>query len=266
MLFCSITLKKSLLFLFSFIYYFPTFIKSQETYVPYSDYKNPTTNSIYGTGNRTLDILYRNKCKDLCDQDEYSDEHCCEGNTLEEMKCQSFRRCQEILDNFQLYVINIALLSYFCLLGGTIIVVFFVYYCYTKDPKYKCKNAYSSSIIVLFAGTVLPIIILQFYCWFKAISIEQFFGANFNECMNVDNLLQSVDVKNDFRPRDTIDGNSNNINKGGFGEFKEKDGNAYIVEEKGTTPKFLGTSTRRSANYMIDEKYDERQYNKEKSK
>ena len=188
-------------------------------YTPYSDYNHPSINSIYGTGNRTLDIIYRENCARLCGEKTYDDSHCCEGNTLEEEKCQSFRRCQDILDNFQRYIINIALISYFSLMFIVMVVVFFVYYCYTRDKKYKCKNAYSSSLVVFFAATIIPIIILQIYCWYKVITIEQYFGANFDKCFNISKSLQSVDVLDDQRPErrnidndinDNIDNNNNN--------------------------------------------------------
>ena len=108
------------IFQINFIIFFVSFLnnysKEDELYTPYSDYKNPSLNSIYGTGNRTLDVEYRKKCAKLCGVKTYDDTHCCEGNTLEEEKCQSFKRCQEILDNFQRYVIGIALLSYLCLM------------------------------------------------------------------------------------------------------------------------------------------------------
>ena len=192
--------------------------KEDELYTPYSDYNNPSINSIYGTGNRTLDIIYRENCAKLCGEKIYDDTHCCEGNTLEESKCQSFRRCQDILDNFQRYVINIALISYFSLMFIVMVVVFIVYYCYTREKKYKCKNAFASSIIVFFAGTIIPILILQIYCWYKVITIEQYFGANFDACFNISKSLQSVDVINDQRPEnrnienDNIEFNENQDN------------------------------------------------------
>ena len=153
------------IFQINFFIFFISFInihsKEDELYTPYSDYNNPSINSIYGTGNRTLDKIYRENCARLCGEKTYDDSHCCEGNTLEEEKCQSFRRCQDILDNFQRYIINIALISYFSLMFIVMFVVFFIYYCYTRDKKYKCKNAYSSSLVVFFAATIIPIIILQ---------------------------------------------------------------------------------------------------------
>ena len=191
-------LKLIQFFIFIFLSKFKIiFTKENELYIPYSDYKNPSINSIHGTGNRTLDILYREKCANLCGVKEYSDIHCCEGNTLEEEKCKSFKRCQEILDNFQRYVIGIALIAYLTMMVITMVIVFIVYYIFTKDKHYKCKNAYSSAIIVLFAATVIPIAILQFYCWYKLITIEKFFGANFDKCFNIGKSLQSVEVKND---------------------------------------------------------------------
>ena len=211
------------IFQINFFIFFISFInihsKEDELYTPYSDYNNPSINSIYGTGNRSLDKIYRDNCARLCGEKIYDDSHCCEGNTLEEEKCQSFRRCQDILDNFQRYIINIALISYFSLMFIVMVVVFFVYYCYTRDKKYKCKNAYSSSLVVFFAATIIPIIILQIYCWYKVITIEQYFGANFDKCFNISKSLQSVDVLDDQRPErrnidndinDNIDNNNNN--------------------------------------------------------
>ena len=202
------------IFQINFFIFFISFInihsKEDVLYTPYSDYNNPSINSIYGTGNRTLDIIYRKNCARLCGEKTYDDSHCCEGNTLEEEKCQSFRRCQDILDNFQRYIINIALISYFSLMFIVMVVVFFVYYCYTRDKKYKCKNAYSSSLVVFFAATIIPIIILQIYCWYKVITIEQYFGANFDKCFNISKSLQSVDVLDDQRPeRRNIDNDIN---------------------------------------------------------
>ena len=186
--------------------------KEDELYMPYSDYNSPSINSIYGTGNRTLDVIYREKCANLCGEKTYDDSHCCEGNTLEEEKCMSFKRCQEILDNFQKYVINIALISYFTLMFIVMVIVFFIYYCYTRDKLYKCRNAFSSSIIVLFASTVIPIIILQIYCWYKVITIEQFFGANFDKCFNISKSLQSVDEIENTRPDIRKNENDNETN------------------------------------------------------
>ena len=219
------------------------FTKENELYIPYSDYKNPSINSIHGTGNRTLDILYREKCASLCGEKAYSDVHCCEGNTLEEEKCQSFKRCQEILDNFQRYVIGIALIAYLTLMVITMVIVFILYYTYTKDRHYKCKNAYSSAIIVLFAATIIPIVILQFYCWSQSITIEQFFGANFDKCFNIGKSLQSVDVINDVRPdRRNIEKDNDNINYN-----KEKAPNFYNINNN------IEKISQRSDKRMIDE-------------
>ena len=237
------------MFLFIQIYIFTLltgflniFIKGNELYIPYSDYKSPSINSIYGTGNRTLDIIYRENCARLCGEKTYSDEHCCEGNTLEEEKCQSFKRCQEILDNFQHYVIGIALISYITLMFITMIIVFIVYYVKTNDNNYKCINAVASSVIVLFAATIIPIAILQFYCWYKVITIEKFFGANFDKCFNISKSLQSVDEIDNRIPYQERDNNNNfpekppsnldiNVNNQGT---SQRSGNAMIGEQNQT--------------------------------
>ena len=245
------------IFQINFFIFFISFInihsKEDVLYTPYSDYNNPSINSIYGTGNRTLDIIYRENCARLCGEKTYDDSHCCEGNTLEEEKCQSFRRCQDILDNFQRYIINIALISYFSLMFIVMVVVFFVYYCYTRDKKYKCKNAYSSSLVVFFAATIIPIIILQIYCWYKVITIEQYFGANFDKCFNISKSLQSVDVLDDQRPErrnidndinENIDNNNNDDNTSP--EINEK--KLYQVNDNVNS----NNPSQRSGSYMIE--------------
>ena len=245
------------IFQINFFIFFISFInihsKEDVLYTPYSDYNNPSINSIYGTGNRTLDKIYRDNCARLCGEKTYDDSHCCEGNTLEEEKCQSFRRCQDILDNFQRYIINIALISYFSLMFIVMVVVFFVYYCYTRDKKYKCKNAYSSSLVVFFAATIIPIIILQIYCWYKVITIEQYFGANFDKCFNISKSLQSVDVLDDQRPErrnidndinENIDNNNNDDNTSP--EINEK--KLYQVNDNVNS----NNPSQRSGSYMIE--------------
>ena len=232
----------NILFFLSFLYIHS---KEDELYTPYSDYENPSINSIYGTGNRTLDILYRENCAKLCGEKNYDDTHCCEGNTLEEEKCQSFKRCQEILDNFQRYVIKIALISYFTLMFIVMVIVFFVYYCYTRDKIYKCKNAFASSVVVFFAGTVIPILVLQIYCWYKVITIEQYFGANFDKCFNISKSLQSVDVIDDQKPEPrNID--NDNVNYNENPEINEK--KLYPINDNVNSI----NPSQRSGNYMLD--------------
>ena len=237
------------IFLISFL---NIYSKEDELYIPYSDYNNPSINSIYGTGNRTLDIIYRERCAKLCGEKIYDDSHCCEGNTLEEEKCQSFKRCQDILDNFQRYVIKIALISYFSLMFVVMVIVFIVYYCYTRDKKFKCKNAYSSSFIVFLAGTVIPILILQIYCWYKVITIEQYFGANFDKCFNISKSLQSVDVLEDQKPEnrnidndinENIENNNDDNTNPGINDKK-----LYQVNDNVNN----NNPSQRSGSYMIE--------------
>ena len=247
----------------SFIIFLSLFInihsKENELYIPYSDYNSPSINSIYGTGNRTLDVIYREKCAKLCDQRVYDDSHCCEGNTLEEEKCVSFKRCQEILDNFQKYVINIALISYFSLMLIVMIVVFFVYFCYTKDKKYKLRNAFSSSVIVFFAATIIPITILQIYCWYKVITIEQFFGANFDKCFNISKSLQSVDEIENQKPYNRKIENENDINENDINDIdtnyyndnpRKKEKKLYKINNNNNINSI--NPSQRSDSYMVE--------------
>jgi len=219
-------------------------ILAEELYIPYSGYKNPSINSIHGTGNRTLDIIYRENCVQLCGQKTYSDINCCEGNTLEEEKCQSFKRCQEILENFQRFVIGMVLVSYLIVMFIIMVILFIVYYCFTKDKNYKCRNAYSSSIIVLFAATIMPIVIIKFYCWYKDITFDVFFGAKFGKCFNIGKTFESIDVNNDQRLERKINENDDNNN-----DFREKQSLSNTDNIVTTSQK----SSLRSRNNMLEE-------------
>ena len=98
---------------------------------------------------------------------------------------------------------------------------------------------------MFFAGTIIPILILQIYCWYKVITIEQYFGANFDACFNISKSLQSVDVINDQRPE------NRNIENDNI-EFNENQDNnekkLYQVNENHNNI----NPSQRSGNYMLE--------------
>ena len=47
---------------------------------------------------------------------------------------------------------------------------------------------------------IIPIAILQIYCSYRLIAIEQFFGANLEKCFNIGKSLKSIEVIYDQMP------------------------------------------------------------------
>lgn len=165
-------------------------------YNPFSNLKDPRLNTIYGTGNRLLDISYRAYCAIKCKQEEYNDDNCCVGASFANLKCLKKSECLKIENFFRNYVIKIALLSYFSFILITMIIVFIFYYCYSEQI-YKIKNGTAASIIVFCGALIIPIILIQIYCCYKNIEIYQFFGGDFSKCCSGRNILslQSVEIK-----------------------------------------------------------------------
>ncbi|MCQ2821280.1 MAG: hypothetical protein MJ252_28810 [archaeon] len=179
---------------------------SQIIYIPFDSNKKKPINSIFGTGNRLQDITYRAYCTILCNNDKYSDKHCCEGNSFDEMKCLSKIDCDKITGDFQDYVFRITFISYFSLLIISGIVSAIVCYCMTKDESYKKINALVAFILVFAGGLVIPFIFIKVYCCCINMPMGRICGANFDSCGG-DKLIQSVEVKEERRMVRFIDEN-----------------------------------------------------------
>ena len=170
-------------------------IHSKIIYKPFNEYKNPSINSVYGTGFKLLDITYRSYCSILHNKTYYSDSYCCEGNFYS-MNKLSKNECIKLQNIFRNYVIKIALLSYFLLVILTIFVCFIIFFHLTKDSKYKIKNAIAVSIIIFFASLIIPIIVLEIYCLIKGYEMFKILGGDYNKISQSD-FIQSVEIKND---------------------------------------------------------------------
>ncbi len=170
-------------------------IQSKIIYKPFNEYKNPSINSVYGTGFKLLDITYRSYCSILHNKTYYSDSYCCEGNFYSMSKL-SKNECIKLQNIFRNYVIKIALLSYFLLVILTIFVCFIIFFYLTKDSKYKIKNAIAVSIIIFFASLIIPIIVLEIYCLIKGYEMFKILGGDYNKISQSD-FIQSVEIKND---------------------------------------------------------------------
>ncbi len=170
-------------------------IQSKIIYKPFNEYKNPSINSVYGTGFKLLDITYRSYCSILHNKTYYSDSYCCEGNFYSMSKL-SKNECIKLQNIFRNYVIKIALLSYFLLVILTMFVCFIIFFYLTKDSKYKIKNAIAVSIIIFFASLIIPIIVLEIYCLIKGYEMFKILGGDYNKISQSD-FIQSVEIKND---------------------------------------------------------------------
>jgi len=170
-------------------------IHSDIIYTPFNQYKDPSINSVYGTGFKLFDITYRSYCSILHNKTYYSDSYCCIGNFYSMSKL-SKNECIKLQNYFRNYVINIALLSYFLLVILTMLVCFIIFFYLTKDPNYKFKNGIAVSIIIFLAALVIPIIILEIYCLCKGYEMFKLLGGDYNK-FSQSNFIQSVEIKND---------------------------------------------------------------------
>ena len=184
--------KNNVCLIFSILF---IIIQSKIIYKPFNEYKNPSINSVYGTGFKLLDITYRSYCSILHNKTYYSDSYCCEGNFYSMSKL-SKNECIKLQNIFRNYVIKIALLSYFLLVILTIFVCFIIFFHLTKDSKYKIKNAIAVSIIIFFASLIIPIIVLEIYCLIKGYEMFKILGGDYNKISQSD-FIQSVEIKND---------------------------------------------------------------------
>ena len=186
-------------------------IHSDIIYTPFNEYKDPSINSVYGTGFKLLDITYRSYCSILHNKTYYSDSYCCIGNFFSMSKL-SKNECIKLQKYFRNYVIKIAILSYFLLAILTMLVCFIIFFYFTKDPNYKIKNGIAVSIIIFLASLVIPIIILEIYCLCKGYEMFKLFGGDYRK-FSKSNFIQSVEIKIDEYDTSKIKrSNENNYN------------------------------------------------------
>ena len=202
--------KNKVFLIFSILF---IIIHSKLIYTPFNEYKNPSINSVYGTGFKLLDITYRSYCSILHNKTYYSDSYCCEGNFYSMSKL-SKNECIKLQNIFRNYVIKIALLSYFLLVILTMLVCFIIFFYLTKDSKYKIKNGIAVSIIIFLAALIIPIIVLEIYCLYKGYEMFKILGGDYNKISQSD-FIQSVEIKNDEYEMAKIkrinENNNNNI-------------------------------------------------------
>lgn len=125
-------------------------------------------NTIYGTGNKLKDVVYKATCDIICSSQNqinsqnhnshtqgpyHGNNHidpnrnCCSGD-LENLKCMSEQYCNYLKSFLQGYLIGIILSTYISLIFITMLIIFIIFYClslrqakhFENNKKLKCEN------------------------------------------------------------------------------------------------------------------------------
>jgi hypothetical protein len=197
------------LFLILVLWFFVSFSEAScEGDIHYTPFqpknKQIPTNSIYGTGNKITDVVYRASCKALCKKNYIREfpNYCCSGESLETLKCNTMDYCNILRGYINEFLISIVFTSYISLILITMLVIFLIYYFLSKrtlqrsSTKQCILNGLVASTIVLFTGLILPIIILKITSIYMKKSMTSILGGEFKE-INPTNLIMSVEVRND---------------------------------------------------------------------
>lgn len=219
-------------------------INASINYNPFDSYSNPKINSVYGTGNQLKDISYRAYCAIICNsivkentssssQQQkilYTDDHCCEGNNVNNISCLSFTQCNRLKSKFQLYVFKITILSYLVISIVSAICSFGFIYWFTKNKVLKLKNAICVSVLIISGAFVIPIMVLYIISKYKGMAMTELFEANFDSLSSFD-FIEGVEIKENSRRvvnRQSIQSNRNELNC----NSKNSQSKAIVYNEK----------------------------------
>lgn len=189
-------------------------------YEPFDSHYNPTINSVYGTGNQLKDISYRGYCAIICNDDstqnrrEYSDDHCCEGNSVNDIICLSRSQCESLKSKFQMYVFKITLLSYSIIAIVSSCCSFGFVYCGTANKSFKLNNAICVSALILCGAFIIPIMIVFMISTIKGMTMTELFGANLDSLSSFE-FIEGVEIKENNKRvinRNVLTSNRNEMN------------------------------------------------------
>lgn len=181
-------------------------ISTKCSYTPFD--KENGINSIYGTGDELLDVIYKTKCSLICDGSQFP---CCTGNRMNSIQCKNKEYCQDLVNKLQEYLVRVTLQIYFSLVALVGFVFFILFYCLTyktltfsqKSNGILCQkscwvNGLVAVLLVLSVSLVIPIAILLFIARCKNVSLTKLLGGDFSSISSV-NLITSIEIKNETR-------------------------------------------------------------------
>jgi hypothetical protein len=167
-----------------FLFFFFTQYIKCDLYTPYGG----QINSIFGTGDTDIDILYRQKCESIC-------KTCCTGDDLNSIICASLDYCKGEQSQLDLYLYTIIISVYFSILILTMVVMFVTFYLLSRkvyNNRTSLKNGTVAAMLTLMTGLILPIIVLKIIAFVKDRDMTSLLGGDFKK---LDSNLVSTRIK-----------------------------------------------------------------------
>lgn len=168
-------------------------------------------NTIYGSGNRLKDVIYKSACIVRClyNQNQTKIEiiqknsFCCEWKTdVESLNCVEKEKCNYLENKLKNYLTFLILTVYFSLVLVLMIILFIVFFYLSSkslSKKQSLRNGLVVVVLVLFTSTIIPIIVLKIISLKKKISITKLLGGEFKN-ISITKVIISVEIKNKERP------------------------------------------------------------------
>jgi hypothetical protein len=160
-------------------------------YTPFKS-ENVPNNTIFGTGNRLKDLVYKLACEIKCFPNHiktsYANENnikfCCQWiDDLKSINCAEKEQC-EYLDNLiKNYLITLVFSIYFSLMIITMSCIFFIFFYISQKSVTKSqavKNGLVAAILVFLSAFIFPILILKIICLYKNLSMTKILGGEFS--------------------------------------------------------------------------------------
>jgi hypothetical protein len=180
-----------------------------------STLENNEFNSIYGTGNRLKDVVYKTACLSTCNSLHIDVQNsCCSGNDINKLECKSEQFCKLLKKYIDDYLFSIIISSYSAFIIITMITMFIIFYylSYTKflaqeiklsgeytkisniNKKQSLINGLVAATLTLFLFLIFPILILKTISIFKKKSMTSLLGGKF-QIISSFKLLTSIEIK-----------------------------------------------------------------------
>jgi len=159
--------------------------------IEYNTFDNEV-NSVYGTGNVMKDVVYKVNCFIKCKS------KCCSGEYFSNIKCLQNELCNKKIKKVRKYILNIILTVYFSLAAFTGIILFIIYFFFSRkyyENKQSLKNAFSAFLFSQAIFLIIPIIILFIISKCKNKKIIEILGGDFKRYKNIFYITETREDK-----------------------------------------------------------------------
>jgi hypothetical protein len=172
-------------------------------------------NSIYGTGNKLKDVIYRTSCLSTCNSTNiYLGKLCCSGNDINQLECKPQKYCKLLKNHIEDYLFLTIISTYIAVLVITMIIMFIIFYYLSYknflaqeisisgenrnlsdiNKKQSLINGLVAATLTLFLFLIIPIIILKIVSFLKKKSMTRLLGGKF-QIISSTRLLISLEIK-----------------------------------------------------------------------